>query len=157
VKLAAFLRVRQMATVLPFPFLEECLKALYLAYARNCKFVTEASLPGLTLMGNCVVELYGLDMTSSYQHAFVYIRQLALHLRSAYTKKTPEALQRVHGWQYVNCLKVGAPCRAAHASSSPASRPPTPSPHLTLASFSPLSCARFRVSVFVPPRRGWRC
>jgi nucleolar complex protein 2 len=45
-------------------------------------------------------------MASSYQHAFVYLRQLALHLRAAYTKKTPEALQRVHSWQFFNCLRA---------------------------------------------------
>jgi nucleolar complex protein 2 len=91
---AAFLRIRQAAAVLPFPFLEHCLKGAYLAYARSAKFMSESNLPGLTLMGNCLVELYGLDMTSSYQHAFVYLRQLALHLRAAYTKKTPEALHK---------------------------------------------------------------
>lgn len=90
------MRIRQAATVLPFPFLEHCLKGAYLAYARSAKFMSESSLPGLTLTGNCLVELYGLDMTSSYQHAFVYLRQLALHLRAAYVKKTPEALQKVY-------------------------------------------------------------
>jgi len=29
---------------------------------------------------NCLVELYGLDKDSSDQHAFVYVRQLALSL-----------------------------------------------------------------------------
>jgi nucleolar complex protein 2 len=121
VKLAAFLRVRQAATVLPFPFLEHCLKGAYLAYARNAKFVSEASLPGLTLMGNGLVELYGLDLTSAYQHAFVYVRQLALHLRAAYTKKTPEALQKVQCWQYLNCCKVWVAVLTAHVAPGPGS------------------------------------
>jgi nucleolar complex protein 2 len=106
VKLAAFLRIRQMAITQPFPFLEHCLKGLYLSYVRHAKFMTEASLPSLTFMGNCLVELYGLDMTSSYQHAFVYLRQLALHLRAASTKKTKEALQKVQSWQFLNCLRA---------------------------------------------------
>jgi len=121
VKLSSFLRIRQAATVLPFPFLEDCLKGIYLAYARNAKFVTETSLPGLTLMGNCVVELYGLDMTSAYQHAFVYLRQLALHLRAAYTKKTAEALQKVYCWQFLNCCKVWVAVLTAYPSLPPSS------------------------------------
>jgi len=106
VRLHAFLRIRQMALTQPYPFIEDCLKALYLAYAKTAKFSTEASLPTLTFMGNCLVELYSLDLDSSYQHAFVYIRQLALHLRTALQKKTKESFQVVYCWQYLQCLKL---------------------------------------------------
>jgi nucleolar complex protein 2 len=64
-------------------------------------------------MGNCVVELYSLDYVSSYQHAFVYIRQLALHLRSALQKKTPETFRVVYCWQYMHCLKLWTAVLAA--------------------------------------------
>lgn len=110
VRLHAFLRIRQMALTQPFPFIEECLKKLYLAYAQRAKFANAASvtsaLPTLTFMGNCLVELYSLDYQSSYQHAFIYIRQLALHLRSAMQKKTKEAMAAVYCWQYLHCLKL---------------------------------------------------
>lgn len=110
VRLHAFLRIRQLALTQPFPFIEECLKKVYLAYAQRAKFATAATvtsaLPTLTFMGNCVVELYSLDYHSSYQHAFVYIRQLALHLRSAMQKKTQEAMGTVYCWQYLHCLKL---------------------------------------------------
>lgn len=106
VRLHAFLRIRQLALTQPFPFIEDCLKQVYVAYARTAKFISEATLPTLTFLGNCVVELYSLDMDSSYQHAFVYIRQLALHLRSALQKKTKESFQVVYCWQYLNCCKV---------------------------------------------------
>lgn len=110
VRLHAFLRVRQLAMTQPFPFIEECLKKLYLAYAQRAKFATASSvtsaLPTLTFMGNCVVELYSLDYHSSYQHAFMYIRQLALHLRAAMQKKTTEAMGAVYCWQYLHCLKL---------------------------------------------------
>ena len=110
VRLNAFMRIRQMALTQPFPFIEDCLKKTYLAYAKRAKFGTSSSvttvLPTLTFMGNCVVELYSLDYHSSYQHSFVYIRQLALHLRTAMHKKTPEAFQAVYCWQYVHCLKL---------------------------------------------------
>jgi len=110
VRLYAFLRIRQLAMTQPFPFIEECLKKLYLAYAQRAKFATASSvtsaLPTLTFMGNCVVELYSLDYHSSYQHAFIYIRQLALHLRTATQKKTPEAMGTVYSWQFLHCLKL---------------------------------------------------
>jgi len=110
VRLNAFLRIRQLAVTQPFPFVEDCLKRTYLAYARRAKFGNASSittaLPTLTFMGNCIVELYSLDYHSSYQHAFAYIRQLALLLRSAMQKRTPEAVQQVYCWQYVHSLKL---------------------------------------------------
>eukprot|EP00559_Dactyliosolen_fragilissimus_P001736 CAMPEP_0184860358 /NCGR_PEP_ID=MMETSP0580-20130426/5250_1 /TAXON_ID=1118495 /ORGANISM="Dactyliosolen fragilissimus" /LENGTH=862 /DNA_ID=CAMNT_0027357427 /DNA_START=76 /DNA_END=2664 /DNA_ORIENTATION=+ len=110
VRLNAFLRIRQLALTQPFPFIEQCLKSSYLAYARRSKFASGATvtslLPTLTFMGNCVVELYSLDYTSSYQHAFIYIRQMTLHLRSAMQKKTPETFRVVYCWQYIHCLKL---------------------------------------------------
>jgi len=117
VRVNAFLRIRQLALTQPFPFIELCLKATYLAYAKASKFANAATvtslLPQLTFMGNCVVELYSLDFASSYQHAFVYIRQLALHLRSALQKKTPETFRIVYCWQYMHCLKLWTAVLAA--------------------------------------------
>jgi nucleolar complex protein 2 len=86
--------------------IEDCLKQIYLAYARTSKSILEATLPTLTFLGNSVMELYSLDMDSSYQHAFVYIRQLALHLRLELQKKTKEPFQVVYCWQYLNSCKA---------------------------------------------------
>mmetsp|Transcript_20384 Transcript_20384/g.57963 ORF Transcript_20384/g.57963 Transcript_20384/m.57963 type:complete len:824 (-) Transcript_20384:114-2585(-) len=108
VRLHAFLRIRQLTLTQPFPFIETSLKKVYLAYAQRAKFTASstASLPTLTFMGNCIVELYSLDYHSSYQHAFIYIRQLALLLRSAMQKKTPETFAAVYCWQFMHCLKL---------------------------------------------------
>jgi nucleolar complex protein 2 len=121
VRLHAFFRIRQLALTQPFPFIEAILKKTYLAYTKRAKFATgttavaaltssshagTASLPTLTFMGNCLVELYSLDYDSSYQHAFVYIRQLALQLRTYMQKKTTVAFQQVYCWQYVHSLHV---------------------------------------------------
>jgi len=112
VRLQAFLRVRQLAVTQPYPFVEEALKLTYLSYAKRSKFGTAANvasvLPTLTFMGNCIVELYALDYASAYQHAFVYVRQLALHLRNALMKKTEESRKAVLCWQYLHCLKLWA-------------------------------------------------
>jgi nucleolar complex protein 2 len=110
VRLQAFLRIRQLAITQPYPFIEDCLKMTYLSYAQRSRFGTASNvttvLPTLTFMGNCIVELYTLDYQSAYQHSFVYIRQLALHLRTALMKKTKESMAVVYCWQYVHCLKL---------------------------------------------------
>eukprot|EP00798_Chlamydomonas_sp_ICE-L_P022462 gene22462-29578_t len=42
-------------------------------------------------MSTCCVELWGLDLQASYEHAFGAIRQLALSLRAALGQKTEDA------------------------------------------------------------------
>ena len=74
--------MRQMVIVSPYPFIEIALKGIYLTFIRNCKFPTPSTKPTLAFMLNSVVELYALDLSSAYQHAFVYIRQLAVHRKS---------------------------------------------------------------------------
>lgn len=120
VRLYSFLRIRQLALTQPFPFIEECLRKTYLAYAKRAKFGNTASSQQatLTFMGNCLVELYSLDYHSSYQHAFVYIRQLALLLRTAMQKKSQEAYANIHCWQYVQCLKLWVAVLASVAAPS---------------------------------------
>jgi nucleolar complex protein 2 len=106
VRIAAFMRLRQCAVVLPYPTIDHVLKHTYLAFVRNAKFVNESNAPSVLLMCNCLTELFGIDEVLTYQHAFVYIRQLALHLRAALTTKSKEALQAVYSWQFINCLRL---------------------------------------------------
>ncbi|ETN08501.1 hypothetical protein PPTG_12274 [Phytophthora nicotianae INRA-310] len=102
----AFVRIRDMALAVPFPFLELCLKGIYVTYMRNTKFTNEVTLPHHILMGNCVVELFGLDLSSSYQHAFVYIRELAIAVRKTITSPGPDSFKAVLNWQFFNQLRV---------------------------------------------------
>ncbi|KAF1323752.1 Nucleolar complex protein, partial [Globisporangium splendens] len=102
----AFVRIRDLALQMPFPFLELALKGIYITYMRNTKFTNEATLPHHVLLGNCVVELYGLDLSSSYQHAFIYIRQLAIAIRKTITSPSPGTFKAVLNWQFFNQLRV---------------------------------------------------
>ncbi|GMF26658.1 unnamed protein product [Phytophthora lilii] len=102
----AFVRIRDLALTVPFPFLELCLKGIYVTYMRNTKFTNEVTLPHHILMGNCVVELFGLDLSSSYQHAFVYIRELAIAVRKTITSPGPDSFKAVLNWQFFNQLRV---------------------------------------------------
>lgn len=107
-RMRAFLCVHRMAQELPFPFVELCLKQSYLAFVRSARHVTPQSHSHLLFMRNCVVELCGVDFESTYQMAFVYLRQLAIHLRTAFTKRTQSAVQNVTNWQYFMSLSVWA-------------------------------------------------
>ncbi|CAM9691183.1 unnamed protein product [Ectocarpus sp. 12 AP-2014] len=97
-----------MAAALPFPFVEGCMKRLYLAFAKRARAppASQSGKVSLRVMEGCVVELYGMDVGSAYQNAFLYIRQLSLLLRRAMQHKTKDSVQAVRRWQVVTCLRV---------------------------------------------------
>lgn len=57
-----------------------------------------------------------MDTVTAYQHAFVYIRQLAIHVRNAMTSMTETEfvlfihvtfrIHSVYNWQFINCLRL---------------------------------------------------
>ena len=52
-------------------------------FVKNTKFMSPKTRPVIVFMQNSLVEIFSLDSHLTYQHAFVYIRQLAIHLRNA--------------------------------------------------------------------------
>lgn len=102
----AFLRIRQMAMILPGSAAEDCFRTIYLAFTRHCKSYNEHTAPSVNFMMICVVELYRSDLVLAYQLAFLYVRQLGLFLRTAVSKKTSEAVKQLISWQYINCLRL---------------------------------------------------
>lgn len=60
---------------------------MYVKYIENSKFVSFTTLPGINFMRQSLAEIYLLDSNLAYNHAFLYIRQLAIHLRNAVTLK----------------------------------------------------------------------
>ena len=60
---------------------------MFQQYVKNSKFVSPTTYPGINFMRLSLVELCLLDHNASYEHAFLYIRQLAIHLRNAVTLK----------------------------------------------------------------------
>ena len=102
----AFLRFRQIAITLPGAFTEEAFRSIYLTYARCAKTFSEMTASSVLFMMTCIAELYSCDLVQAYQQGFLYIRQLALHLRTAVMKKTSENVRQVTSWQYLNCLRL---------------------------------------------------
>ncbi|OZJ05338.1 hypothetical protein BZG36_01559 [Bifiguratus adelaidae] len=85
-------------------FLELCLKGIYSTFVRNAKNTNIHTIPSINLMRNLAAQLYGLDFEISYQHGFVYIRQLAIHLRNSMNIKSKESYKSVYNWQFIHCL-----------------------------------------------------
>ena len=122
--LLAFAIIRDLGVQLPYPFVEHCLKGLYLSFATACRFTNRKTLPHVVLMSSCVVDMCGVDMQATYQHAFVYIRQLAIHLRNAIQQQTEAAYRQVYNWQYVNCEHATLHARTPPLPLPPLLRPP---------------------------------
>ncbi|KAG7033357.1 Nucleolar complex protein 2-like protein, partial [Cucurbita argyrosperma subsp. argyrosperma] len=108
----SFLFLRDLCIRLGSDCLDECYKGMYKAYVLNCQFVNATKLQHIQFLGNCVIELFRIDLSIAYQHAFVFIRQLAMILREALNTRTKEAFRKVYEWKYINCLELwtGAVC-----------------------------------------------
>ncbi|XP_028045568.1 nucleolar complex protein 2 homolog [Monomorium pharaonis] len=105
VRVIAFLNILHFATSKEF-VLEELLETMYEKYVQNTKLVSLDTLPGINFMRRSLVEIYLLDHNTSYKHAFLHIRQLAINLRNTITLKNKENFQAVYNWQYVNSLRL---------------------------------------------------
>lgn len=81
---------------------------MYIKYVENSKFVSPNSMRGINFMRRSLVEIYLLDTSLSYSHAFLYIRQLAIQLRNAITikKKVTSNINMNFNWKIIKNLKL---------------------------------------------------
>ncbi|KAF7373362.1 Noc2-domain-containing protein [Mycena sanguinolenta] len=104
IRIAAFLAIRKLASATDESILDSVLKGTYLTFVRSSKSTTAHTLPSINLMKNSASEVFSLDPAVAYQHAFGYIRQLAIHLRNSMKVKSKEAYKQVYNWQYIHCI-----------------------------------------------------
>ncbi|XP_058834019.1 nucleolar complex protein 2 homolog [Topomyia yanbarensis] len=113
IRVLAFLCIIKITCGQMRRFLSDVLKNMYLAYVKNSKFVSPNTLPGINFMRRSLTEMFTLDMVVSYQHVFLYIRQLAIHLRNAVILQKKDSFQYIYNWQYINSLKLWSDVLAA--------------------------------------------
>ncbi|XP_067658536.1 nucleolar complex protein 2 homolog [Haliotis asinina] len=107
-RVLAFLCINKLVRMLQEAMLEPCMKQMYMAYVKNVKFTSPTTLPLINFMQRSLVEVFLLDSVLAYQYTFIYIRQLAIHLRNAITVKKKDTCQAVYNWQFVHCLELWA-------------------------------------------------
>lgn len=106
VRVLSFLCILKITRDQQISLLNHVLKAMYLSYVRNSKFVSPNTLPGINFMRRSLVEMFALDLNVAYQHVFLYIRQLAIHLRNAMILKKKDSFQAVYNWQFINSIRL---------------------------------------------------
>lgn len=104
VRIASILAIRRLACATDESILDLVLKNTYQTLVKSSKNTNAHSLPSITLMKNSASEIFCLDHQAAYQHAFGYIRQLAIHLRNSMKLKTKDSYKQVYNWQYVHAI-----------------------------------------------------
>lgn len=106
IRIVAFLCILKITRNQQDFFLNQVLKSMYMEYVRNSKFVSPNTLPAINFMRRSLTELFLLDLNVAYHHVFLFIRQLAIHLRNAILLQKKEHFQQIYNWQYMNSLKL---------------------------------------------------
>ena len=115
-RITAFLLIRRLTLISDASLREAVLKTTYQGLVKGSRITNIYSLSGIHLMKNSAAELWGLDPNIGYTTGFVYIRQLAVHLRTSITHPTKESYKTIYNWQYVHSLDFWSRVLSANCS-----------------------------------------
>ncbi|KAL8849595.1 MAG: hypothetical protein Q9221_005422 [Calogaya cf. arnoldii] len=130
-RITAFLVIRRLAVVSDSSIRTALLKTAYQGLVKGSRVTNPHTLPAINLMKNSAAELWGMDPEVGYTTGFVYIRQLAVHLRSSITQPTKDSYKQIYNWQYIHSLDFWSRVISSHCS-------PSSNPTLKASSDSPL-------------------
>ncbi|KAL8706841.1 MAG: hypothetical protein Q9225_007900 [Loekoesia sp. 1 TL-2023] len=130
-RITAFLVIRRLAVISDASIRTALLKSTYQGLVKGSRVTNPHTLPAINLMKNSAAELWGIDPGIGYTTGFVYIRQLAVHLRTSITQPTKDSYKQIYNWQYVHSLDFWSRMISTHCS-------PASNPSLKASSDSPL-------------------
>ncbi|KAJ3194889.1 Nucleolar Complex 2 protein [Irineochytrium annulatum] len=81
---------------------------LYTTFSTASRGTNVHTWSAIIFMINCLVEIMGIDVGTTYHFGFTYIRQLAILLRNAITSGSKEAFKNVYNWPFVHCMRLWA-------------------------------------------------
>ncbi|KAL8758851.1 MAG: hypothetical protein Q9184_003800 [Pyrenodesmia sp. 2 TL-2023] len=120
-RITSFLVIRRLAIISDASIREAVLRTTYQGLVKGSRVTNSHTLPAINLMKNSAAELWGIDPQIGYTTGFVYIRQLAVHLRTSITQPTKDSYKQIYNWQYVHSLDFWS--RVLSTYCSPASNP----------------------------------
>lgn len=111
VRVAAFLAIRKLFVAGDEAVKDIALRNIYRALLPPMRLTSVHTLPSINLMKNTAAELYQIDPQLAYQHAFTFIRMLAVHLRTVVRSATSgkggedgQAFRSVYNWAFVHSI-----------------------------------------------------
>ncbi|KAL1410283.1 Nucleolar Complex 2 protein [Vanrija albida] len=123
VRVAAFLAIRKMFVAGDEAVKDLALRNIYKSLVPPMRHTSVHTLPSLNLMKNTAAELYNIEPQLAYQHAFTFIRMLAVHLRTVVRSSTSgkggedgAAFRAVYNWAFVHSIDFWSQVLASAAS-----------------------------------------
>lgn len=100
----SYLLLRRLAFIADASIQETVLKQAYQGVVQAFRTTNTHTLPSINLLKNSCADLWAVNTNIGYTTGFVYIRQMAVHLRGCIHRPTKDSYKNVYNWQYVHSL-----------------------------------------------------